>query len=195
MTEPRGPDEGDTTDALYDAQDELSSIFATIAEFWGFTKTQGRIFGLVYMSPEPLTQAEIRERLKISAGSASMTINSLLEWGVLHRHEERRYVAETNFFSLITKVMRERERGEVEGAIQRARSLIARLEAADEGDPRIAFARLRTQHVLDFFLAGRAVLDAFLNRSPLARILDRLARRASRLRAGLPTKSDVRIDA
>ena len=53
------------------AQDELAEVFASIAEFWGFTRTQGRIFGLLLMSPEPLDQPAIRGRLEISAGSAS----------------------------------------------------------------------------------------------------------------------------
>lgn len=164
------------------AQEELAGIFGNIAEFWGFTRTQGRIFGLVYMSPDPLSQSEIRERLQISTGSASMTINSLLTWGVLHR-EGRNYIAETNFFALVTHVMRERERGEVDGAIERAKHLVQRLKENTGSDPGVRFALSRAQHVLDFFTAGRALLNAFVTRSPLHRIVDRLARGASRLRS------------
>lgn len=166
--------------SIADAQLELADIFANIAEFWGFTRTQGRIFGLVYMSPRPLSQSEIRGALEISAGSTSMTIASLLEWGVLHR-QGRRYVAETNFFSLITRVMKQREAGEVDGAITRAERIVAALEADDPNDPDIDFALRRAKHVLGFFRAGKSVLDAFITRGPLARIVDRLARRASRL--------------
>ena len=39
-----------------------------IAEFWGFTRTMGRAFGLLYLSREPLAQSEIQARLGISAG-------------------------------------------------------------------------------------------------------------------------------
>jgi hypothetical protein len=41
---------------LLHVQDELAAVCASIAEFWGFTRTQGRIFGLLLMSPEPLDQ-------------------------------------------------------------------------------------------------------------------------------------------
>ena len=56
-----------------------------IAEFWGFTRTMGRAFGLLYLSPEPLTQVEIQRRLRISAGNASMTLAALMRWGVVQK--------------------------------------------------------------------------------------------------------------
>ena len=197
MSEPKPPDP--TPARVLEAQLELAGIFANIAEFWGFTRTQGRIFGLVYMSPHPVSQSEVRERLDISAGSASMTINSLLEWGVLDR-EGRRYVAETNFFTLITRVMKQREAGEVDGAIDRASHMVAMLEAEAVTAPdniEIEFALRRAKHVLGFFRAGKAVLDAFITRGPLARIVNRLARRASRLRPAdaAPPPSKAQYDA
>ena len=56
---------------LSEAQDELARTFEGIAEFWGFTRTQGRIFGLLFLSPEPMDHGSIRARLQISAGSTS----------------------------------------------------------------------------------------------------------------------------
>ncbi len=53
--------------------------------FWGFTRTQGRIYGLLFITPQALSHGEIQKRLDISAGSTSMTISSLLHWGVLRR--------------------------------------------------------------------------------------------------------------
>src|SRR5688572_18445347 len=90
----------DTAEVVRKAQDRVAEVMGEIAEFWGFTRTMGRIFGLVYMSPEAVDQSSVRTRLDISAGSASTTMTALLEWGVLHR-EGRLYVAETNFFKLI----------------------------------------------------------------------------------------------
>src|SRR5262249_62021294 len=55
-----------------------------IAEFWGFTRTMGRTFGLLYLSREPLPQTEIQKRLGISAGSAAMTLAALGRWGGVH---------------------------------------------------------------------------------------------------------------
>src|SRR6516165_2746415 len=93
-----------------------------IAEFWGFTRTMGRAFGLLYLSREPLAQSEIQKRLGISAGSASMTLAALGRWGVVHRvwvRGERRehYQAETDFWKMISGVLNERERREIGAAV------------------------------------------------------------------------------
>ncbi len=168
------------------AQDEVAEVMGDIAEFWGFTRTMGRIFGFVYMSPEPVEQATVRTRLAISAGSASTTMTALLDWGVLRR-EGRLYVAETNFFKLITAVLRQREAARIEAGIERARTVLELLRQGPADDPRVAFARQRAEHMLGFFEMGRAFLEAFVERSPIRAILNGLARTASRLRpASLP---------
>ena len=102
-----------------------------IAEFWGFTRTMGRAFGLLYLSPEPLPQAEIQSRLGISAGSASMTLAALGRWGVVHKiwvrgQRREHYQAETDFWKMISGVLNERERREISAAVE----VVGRAEAA-----------------------------------------------------------------
>ncbi len=178
----------------------MADIFGDIAEFWGFTRTQGRIFGFIFMCSEPVDQGTVRRSLKISAGSASMTLHSLVEWGVLHR-EDRLYVAETNFFALITNVMKHRERERVEAAITAVREVGRVLLALPSDDPNVAFARGRVQHLLSFCEAGLDFLDAFVDRSPVRALLNGLARKASRLRPAnfthrvSPTEADRENDA
>jgi|GEM_PF-393889 len=172
------------------AKDRVSDVMGEIAEFWGFTRTMGRIFGLVYMSPEPLDQSTVRVRLGISAGSASTTMTALLDWGVLHR-EGRLYVAETNFFKLITAVLRQREAARVQHGIDAAREVVAELRRADQDNPQIRFALQRAEHMLGFFEMGGSFLEAFVERSPIRAILNGLARTASRLRpAALPGRPE-----
>jgi DNA-binding transcriptional regulator GbsR (MarR family) len=94
-----------------------------IAEFWGFTRTMGRTFGLLYLSREPLPQTEIQKRLGISAGSASMTLAALGRWGVVHRvwvrgQRREHYEAETDFWKMIAGVLNERERREIGAAVE-----------------------------------------------------------------------------
>ncbi len=96
-----------------------------IAEFWGFTRTMGRAFGLLYLSPDPLPQSEIQKRLGISAGSASMTLSALGRWGVVHRvwvrgQRREHYQAETDFWKMISGVLNERERREIGAAVEAA---------------------------------------------------------------------------
>jgi DNA-binding transcriptional regulator GbsR (MarR family) len=180
----RDPDPDPDHDPVVRAQDEVAAILGDIAELWGFTRTQGRIFGLVFMSPEALDQRTIRERLSISAGSTSMTIHSLVEWGVLIRDDGppvSRYEAETNFFKLITQVMRQREREWVDTALHAARRVVESLRAAPADDPRVRFALQRGEHMLAFFEMGSSLLDAFVERGPVTRLVTSIARRASAL--------------
>jgi hypothetical protein len=179
--DPEGPGEPLPAVVLR-AQDEVAEVCAGIAEFWGFTRTQGRVFGLLLMSPEPLDHGTVRTRLEISAGSASMTLATLLDWGVLHR-DGRKYRAETDFWKLITQVLERRERAKVDDAVDRVAAVLAQLDAAGTRDPRIGFLRARLAYVHDFFKLGRSFLNALLSRGPVRGILGSLARRAARAAA------------
>jgi DNA-binding transcriptional regulator GbsR (MarR family) len=174
---PTAPLEPPELPVLLHVQDELAAVCASIAEFWGFTRTQGRIFGLLLMSPEPLDHSTIRTRLDISAGSASMTLATLLEWGVVHR-DGRRYWAETDFWKLIRHVLDRRERAKVDDAVRRVADALAALSASPGDDPRIRVVRARLAYVHNFFRLGRSLLAALLTRGPVHGILGGLARRA-----------------
>lgn len=185
----------DADNALQEAQDEVAETFGNIAEFWGFTRTQGRIFGLLFLSPEPLGHGAIRDRLDISAGSASMTIASLVQWGVIRRRG-RQYVAETDLWKVITGVMRKREREHVLAAIERIGRAIAAVRAA-EPTPALRFALARLEHLQSFFELGRSFLDAFVARSPVHGLLNTIVRRSKKKFPSSPKGRDphVRIGA
>lgn len=188
--------EPEPTDAVSKAQEQVAEVFANISEFWGFTRTQGRVFGLVFMSPEPLDHRTVRERLDISAGSASMTLTSLVEWGVLHR-DGRLYVAETNFWKLITFVLKQRESDLIHDSIGRAKA-VAELLAHAGDDERTRFARQRIGHLLEFFEMGRSLFEAVLERNPVRGILNTMMRRSAKLRPSpFPKRGDddVRVGA
>jgi DNA-binding transcriptional regulator GbsR (MarR family) len=143
-----------------------------IAEFWGFTRTMGRAFGLLYLAPEPLTQVEIQKRLGISAGSASMTLAGLVRWGVVHKvwvKGERRdhYRAETDFWKMIAGVLNERERREIAAALelvsqaeQRARAAKRSAPAALKRQAEFTSQRLATLH--EICRMGEVMLDMLL---------------------------------
>jgi DNA-binding transcriptional regulator GbsR (MarR family) len=137
-----------------------------IAEFWGFTRTMGRAFGLLYLSGEPLPQADLQKRLGISTGSASMTLAALGRWGVVHRvwvrgQRREHYQAETDFWKMIAGVLNERERREIGAAVE----VVERAEAG----ARAAQAAARAQ-------APGAAADAKKLRSEADFTVERLAR-------------------
>ena len=128
-------------DELDEARALATDACGRIAEFWGFTRTMGRAFGLLYLSREPLPQAEIQARLGISAGSASMTLAALGRWGVVHKiwvrgQRREHYQAETDFWKMISGVLNERERREISAAVDVVSRAEASARAAQARRPR-----------------------------------------------------------
>jgi DNA-binding transcriptional regulator GbsR (MarR family) len=159
------------------AQEQAIDTCGRIAQFWGFTRTMGRTFGLLYVSPEPLTQGDVQRRLRVSAGNASMTLKGLLRWGVVEKvvvRGDRRehYRSETDFWKMISRVLNERERQEIRAAIQ----AMTRAEAA-AGEARRAFQgadRERAEHTVRRLVAlreicsvGETMLDLLLGQLSL----------------------------
>jgi DNA-binding transcriptional regulator GbsR (MarR family) len=159
-------------DELGRARDLGVDTCGRIAEFWGFTRTMGRTFGLLYLSHEPLPQAEIQSRLGISAGSASMTLAALGRWGVVHRvwvrgQRREHYQAETDFWKMISGVLNERERREIGAAVEVVKRAVAGARAAEASAPRrlaaeAAFTAGRLERLHEICALGETLLDMLL---------------------------------
>lgn len=143
-----------------------------IAQFWGFTRTMGRSFGLLYLAPAPLARADIERRLGISVGNASMTLAALAHWGVVHRvrlpgERRDRYRAETDFWKMISGVLNERERREIKSAVgvmRRARkdAVSAQRGLGREERAGAACVAERLAHLLRVCELGETMLDLVL---------------------------------
>lgn len=159
-------------DELVRARDLGVDTCGRIAEFWGFTRTMGRTFGLLYLSSEPLPQSEIQRRLHISAGSASMTLAALGRWGVVHRiwvpgQRREHYQAETDFWKMISGVLNERERREIAAAIsvvEKAKAGAQSVETSARGalKAEAGFVTERLQRLDDVCRLGQTLLDMLL---------------------------------
>lgn len=161
------------------AHDRGIEICGRIAEFWGFTRVMGRTFGLLYLSAEPRSQAEIQKRLGISAGNASMTLNALQKWGVAHKvwvKGQRReyYRSETDFWKMISGVLNERERREIAAALalmDEAQGDLAAARAATKARTperaQVDFSRERLDRLHEICRMGEAMLDMLLGHMKL----------------------------
>jgi DNA-binding transcriptional regulator GbsR (MarR family) len=148
-----------------------------IAEFWGFTRTMGRAFGLLYLAPDPLTQVEIQRRLQISAGSASMTLAALIRWGVVHKvwvrgQRREHYRSETDFWKMISGVLNERERREISAAIGLVTEAETRAKTARKTAPaalrsEVDFATQRLARLHEICSMGEVMLDMLLGHMKL----------------------------
>jgi len=170
----KSPDKakGANHDDLAQSRDLGIDTCGRIAEFWGFTRTMGRVFGLLYLSPDPLTQVQIQQRLAISAGNASMTLAGLIRWGVVHKvwiRGQRRdhYRAETDFWKMISGVLNERERREITAALELVGEAEKRARKAGKNAPpsrraEVEFTAQRLERLHEICRMGETMLDMLL---------------------------------
>ena len=164
-------------DELRRARDLGIDTCGRIVEFWGFTRTMGRTFGLLYLSREPLPQAEIQGRLGISARSPAMTLAARGRWGVAHRvwvrgQRREHYQAETDFWKMISGVLNERERREIGAAVEAVARAVAAARAAEGAAPRrlaadADFTVERLERLHGVCALGETMLDMLLGQLTL----------------------------
>jgi len=126
-----------------------------VAEFWGFTRTQGRVFCLLFLSARPMTQAELAEQLDVSAANVSMSLNGLMRWGAVHKVYEKGsrkvlYEAEPELRKFIRSVLGGREQQELKDAVEaftEATELVKSERESRTFSPEEEFVRERLAHL------------------------------------------------
>ena len=155
---------------LWQSEVLVSDSIGRLIEFWGFKRNMGRLWAILYLSDRPLSAPEIQERLQLSSGAVSMTLNELTRWGVVKKvwlQGERRdhYAAEGNFWKMISRVFNERERVEVLDAIDIMEDAIDFLKdkaKEPEVEGRAQFQEERIRELLDLARFGKQLLDALI---------------------------------
>src|SRR4051812_14383703 len=153
-------------DPINDAVLLAADAIGDIIEHWGFRKVLGRVWTVLFVAAEALPAGEIGERLQMSTGAVSMSLNELQRWGVVRRvwkpgERKEFFEAETDFWRMISKVFDERERlvaESVRGRLERALGLLERAPDSPSNELRID----RVQRLLSFVIVAEAALDGFI---------------------------------
>ena len=144
---------GDTQEIKQSFVEGMSGI----SQFWGFPKGVGAIFGVLYLSPDPLSLDELVEQTGLSKGAISTNVRILSRLGLIrpvNRLSDRKdyYEAETDFYKAIRAILRERQNNEFDRAVASVRETLEKLEADQgESDPERAFLTERVRALKDFF--------------------------------------------
>lgn len=151
---------------------EMCDMVGNIMEFWGFRKVLGRIWTLLYLSPAPLSAADMKELLGMSVGSVSMAVQELERWGVVKKTYgpvARRdyYEAETHLWKMVSRVFRERERITIENALEQMKKLRLELEHRMRFDAKSnaelsTFQRDRIAQLINAAQIALKLLDALI---------------------------------
>jgi len=105
-----------------EAELRAADAMGRLMEFWGFRRHMGRLWTVLYLSPDPMTTAELSDTLKLSSSAVSLSLGELVRWGAVRKTwlpGERKdfYQAESSVWKLLRRVYERRELNLIREAI------------------------------------------------------------------------------
>jgi DNA-binding transcriptional regulator GbsR (MarR family) len=146
---------------------EIADAVGALMESWGFKRNMGRLWALLYLEGEPMSAADIGERLELSSGAVSMLLTELQQWSVVKKTwvpGERRdyYEAETNIWKPVSRVFRERELRWIQTALERFEAARQDLGPAPAADAHAKQVAARIDGLTELARVGAALLESVL---------------------------------
>lgn len=140
--------------ALQRAELAVADAIGELMELWGFRRQLGRIWAVLFLSERPLAAPDLCERLRISTGLLSMSLAELRRWGVVRSapvagDRKEHFEAETNIWSLVRRVLAERERKAISATLESVETALREVKGAlADVNPQVkAAARFRLQRL------------------------------------------------
>jgi DNA-binding transcriptional regulator GbsR (MarR family) len=159
--------------ALHGAELRVADAVGSIIELVGFRRQLGRIWAVLFLSERPLAAPELCDRLQISTGLLSMSLTELRRWEVVRAvnvagDRKEHFEAETDVWKMVRKVLAERERVAVEGALRTfetalgdVRTVLAHADSILRLRARFRLHRL--EQLADLARAGLGILSVLLD--------------------------------
>ncbi len=146
-----------------EAKAKLIEAWGNLGSNWGISRTAAQIHALLMVSAKALTTDDIMEELLISRGNASMSLKTLMEWGVVKKQfvpgqRKEYYTSEKDVWSLATQIAKERQRRELTPTIE---ALKAVQEVEGESSDIKEFNKM-TKNLLKFAKQSDTVLSLFV---------------------------------
>ncbi|PAX08468.1 GbsR/MarR family transcriptional regulator [Sphingomonas lenta] len=119
---------------------------------WGVNRSVSQIHALLYLSDQPLTAEAISDTLGLARSNVSTGLKDLQGYGIVRRvhiEGDRRdhFVAEADLWDMLTRIVAERKKREIDPTLEVLAELADRL-AADRSAP--AHLRERITRMHDF---------------------------------------------
>ncbi len=144
------------TSELDQARDHFIQGLSRITFFWGFPKAMGAIFGVIFLSPEPLSLNSIVEQVGITKGAVSTNVRNLERLGMIHKHliigdRKDYYTAETDFWKIAKGILKEREKNEFDIALKSVGESLKIVSSITEKNIKTEFYNDRLTSMKQFF--------------------------------------------
>jgi DNA-binding transcriptional regulator GbsR (MarR family) len=146
-------------------------LWGEMGTHWGVPRTMTQVHALLFIDGRALNTDDIMARLSISRGNASMTLRTLVEWGMItrtHNPQDRKdyYAAEQDVWKLFATIARARKRREIEPLMASLKQVLD--QTAGNGDAESGSQRAKIEEVLTFTRLFDALAEQFLASGPTA---------------------------
>ena len=155
----------------------VDGIGAAAATSGVLSQLQGRIFALLYLTPEQLSLEQIADELQQSKSNISVNIRGLVEWHLVRRVSVERsrkdhYEAATNFWLVMREIMERRFRWNLRQVLASVAETSRALEAGSrppgaQAEKR-AFINGRLEGMRAFFAIVDSSIGAFIQGQSVA---------------------------
>ena len=147
-------------------QERFIALWGDMGARWGVPRSMTELHAMLYIVGESMNTDEIMKKLSISRGNASMTLRTLLEWGIVtrtHKRDDRKdyYTAEQDVWKLFSTVARARKRRELEPLASTLQALANTLKGVDTSE--VAAQRKRLESMLEFIVQFDGISERFLS--------------------------------
>lgn len=146
-----------------DARKQMIQTWGQLSAQWGINRTMGQIHALLMISPKPMTSDQIMAELNVSRGNVSMSLRSLVEWGLVYKEympgdRKEYYSSEKDAWKMALQIAKERKRRELDPMIQSLNHLrVTNPENASEEE--VEEINKMTSQILDVAMNIDKVLD------------------------------------
>ena len=147
-TMPSSPAAKDVFAPLSEIEIEAIEMFINFMKLIGLPKSVAEIYGLLFVSPKPLSMEDLISRLQISLGAASQGLKLLRSVGavkVVYTPGERRdhYMADLELSKFATAFIKEELQPRMDRALQRIKRMEALAGEMDAAERKAAFERIK----------------------------------------------------
>jgi len=146
-----------------EARHRIIQTWGQLSSQWGINRTMGQIHALLMLSPHPMTTDDIMTELNVSRGNVSMSLRSLVEWGVVHKvfiagNRKEYYTSEKDAWKMALQIAKERKRRELDPMIQSLQNIRV-TDAEKASSSEIDEINKMTTQILDVAMQVDKVLD------------------------------------
>ncbi|BCW87446.1 hypothetical protein sos41_05750 [Alphaproteobacteria bacterium SO-S41] len=110
--------------------------FGEMGSRWGFNRTVGQIYALLFLSAQPLNADDIVEQLGFSRSNVSMGLKELQGWNLIrlvHKPSDRRdhFATPDDLWVILRTLVEERKKREVDPTLSVVRELMMQAPASE----------------------------------------------------------------